>query len=142
MYGIFSSKLNVFLHSSLADGLINGDMSVEKRSLDLSYASGFAQPAAPRNQTLTYMGKFSIDSQYPANWNPEGVINIVSAGCLGMAQPSSASSSPSSSSSSATVGLAGLVLIPLRCCHHSYLNGVAVCAAVYGTCWCSIEKCL
>ncbi|XP_066521628.1 early growth response protein 2b [Hoplias malabaricus] len=80
-----------------ADGLINGDMSAEKRSLDLSYASSFTQPAAPRNQPLTYMGKFSFDSQYPANWNQEGVINIVSAGFLGMAQPSSASSSPSSS---------------------------------------------
>ncbi|KAJ8365634.1 hypothetical protein SKAU_G00144650 [Synaphobranchus kaupii] len=79
------------------DGLINGDMSTEKRSLDLSYASSFTQPPAPRNQTFTYMGKFSIDSQYPGNWNPEGVINIVSAGILGMTQPSSASSSPASS---------------------------------------------
>ncbi|TRY69706.1 hypothetical protein DNTS_035393 [Danionella cerebrum] len=80
------------------DGLINGDMSSEKRSLDLPYPSSFAQPAAPRNQTFTYMGKFSFDSQYPGNWNPEGVINIVSAGILqGMTQPSSASSSPASS---------------------------------------------
>ncbi|XP_016406526.1 early growth response protein 2b-like [Sinocyclocheilus rhinocerous] len=79
------------------DGLICGDMSAEKRSLDLAYSSSFAQPAGPRNQTFTYMGKFSIDSQYPGNWNPEGVINIVSAGILGMTQPSSASSSPASS---------------------------------------------
>ncbi|XP_076856703.1 early growth response protein 2b [Brachyhypopomus gauderio] len=78
------------------DGIISGDMSTEKRSIDLSYSS-FAQSTVPRNQTFTYMGKFSIDSQYPGNWNPEGVINIVSAGILGMTQPSSASSSPSSS---------------------------------------------
>ncbi|KAL0179974.1 hypothetical protein M9458_025416 [Cirrhinus mrigala] len=76
---------------------LTGDMSTEKRSLDLAYSSSFAQPAGPRNQTFTYMGKFSIDSQYPGNWNPEGVINIVSAGILGMTQPSSASSSPASS---------------------------------------------
>ncbi|XP_067285523.1 early growth response protein 2b isoform X1 [Pseudorasbora parva] len=79
------------------DGLIGGDMSTDKRSLDLAYSSSFAQPTGPRNQTFTYMGKFSIDSQYPGNWNPEGVINIVSAGILGMTQPSSASSSPASS---------------------------------------------
>lgn len=82
-----------------SDGLMNGDMSSEKRSLDLSYSSGFSQPAAHRNQTFTYMGKFSIDSPYSGNWNPEGVINIVSAGIFGMTQPqpSSASSSPASS---------------------------------------------
>ncbi|XP_071403325.1 early growth response protein 2b-like [Centroberyx affinis] len=90
-----------------ADGLMSADMSVEKRSLDLSsYSSGFSQPPSHRNQTFTYMGKFSIDSQYPGSWNPEGVINIVSAGILGMAPPppppppsSSASSSPASSGS-------------------------------------------
>ncbi|MBN3304403.1 EGR2B protein, partial [Amia calva] len=81
------------------DGMINGDMSTDKRSLDLSYSSSFSQPCAPRNQTFTYMGKFSIDSQYPGgNWNPESVINIVSAGILGMTQPPSSSSSPASSS--------------------------------------------
>lgn len=69
-------------------------MSTEKRSLDLSYTSSFSQPSAARNQPFTYMGKFSIDSQYPGNWNPESVINI---GILGMTQPSSASSSPASS---------------------------------------------
>ncbi|KAK1794209.1 hypothetical protein P4O66_010723 [Electrophorus voltai] len=84
------------LNGPSGDGITSGDMSTEKRSVDLSYSS-FAQPTAPRNQTFTYMGKFSIDSQYPGNWNPEGVINIVSAGILGMTQPSSASSSPSSS---------------------------------------------
>ncbi|XP_059387844.1 early growth response protein 2b-like isoform X1 [Carassius carassius] len=84
-------------HINPGDGLISGDMSTEKRCLDLTYSSSFAQPAGPRNQTFTYMGKFSIDSQYPGNWNPEGVINIVSAGILGMTQPSSASSSPASS---------------------------------------------
>nr|XP_046193981.1 early growth response protein 2b-like [Oncorhynchus gorbuscha]XP_046195642.1 early growth response protein 2b-like [Oncorhynchus gorbuscha] len=84
--------------SGAPDGLMSGDMSLEKRSLDLSYSS-FSQPPSHRNQTFTYMGKFSIDSQYPGNWNPEGVINIVSAGILGMTQPSSASSSPASSGS-------------------------------------------
>ncbi len=68
----------VFLCIFFADGLISGDMSTEKRCYDLAYSSSFAQPAGPRNQTFTYMGKFSIDSQYPGNWNPEGVINIVS----------------------------------------------------------------
>ncbi|XP_041818793.1 early growth response protein 2b [Chelmon rostratus] len=89
-----------------ADGLMGADMSAEKRSLDLSsYSSGFSQPASHRNQTFTYMGKFSIDPQYPGNWNPEGVINIVS-GIFNVAQPppppppsSSASSSPVSSGS-------------------------------------------
>lgn len=89
-----------------SDGLMGGDMSSEKRSLDLSsYSSSFTQPASHRNQTFTYMGKFSIDSQYPGNWNPEGVLNIVS-GIFNMAQPppppppsSSASSSPVSAGS-------------------------------------------
>ncbi|XP_075890931.1 early growth response protein 2b isoform X2 [Nelusetta ayraudi] len=95
--------------------MMGADMGVEKRSLDLSsYPGGFSQPASHRNQTFTYMGKFSIDSQYPGNWNPEGgVINIVS-GIFNVAQPppphphppppppapsSSASSSPVSSGS-------------------------------------------
>ncbi|XP_047465248.1 early growth response protein 2b [Mugil cephalus] len=84
------------------DGLVGADMSVEKRSLDISsFSGGFSQPPSHRNQTFTYMGKFSIDSQYPGNWNPEGVINIVS-GIFNVAQPppphtSSASSSPSTS---------------------------------------------
>ncbi|KAM6951607.1 early growth response protein 2b [Aplochiton taeniatus] len=92
-----------------SEGLLGGDMGSEKRSLDLSSysSSGFPQPLH-RNQTFTYMGKFSIDSQYPGNWNPDGVINIVSAGIFGVSQPpaphhhhhsSSASSSPASSSS-------------------------------------------
>lgn len=94
-----------------ADGMMGADMGAEKRSLDLSpYPGGFSQPASHRNQTFTYMGKFSIDSQYPGNWNPEGVINIVS-GIFNVAQPpsshphpppppsSSASSSPVSSGS-------------------------------------------
>lgn len=85
------------INGAIGDGLINGEMNTEKRSLDLAYSSSFTQPTGPRNQTFTYMGKFSIDSQYPSNWNPEGVINIVSAGILGMTQPSSASSSPASS---------------------------------------------
>ncbi|XP_075071277.1 E3 SUMO-protein ligase EGR2 [Mixophyes fleayi] len=79
------------------DGMINVDMNGEKRSLDLPYSS---YPSAPRNQTFTYMGKFSIDPQYPgASWNPEGFFNIVSAGILGVT-PSSSSSTTSSNASS------------------------------------------
>ncbi|KAJ8372689.1 hypothetical protein AAFF_G00280180 [Aldrovandia affinis] len=44
------------------------------------------------------MGKFSIESS-GGNWNPEGVINIVNAGILGMTQPYSTSSSSLSSMS-------------------------------------------
>ncbi|XP_068111404.1 E3 SUMO-protein ligase EGR2 isoform X2 [Hyperolius riggenbachi] len=78
--------------------MINVDMSSEKRSLDLPYASSYS--SAPRNQTFTYMGKFSIDPQYPgASWNPEGFFNIVSAGILGVS-PSSSSSTPCSSAAS------------------------------------------
>uniref|UniRef100_A0A8C6YPZ5 Early growth response 2 n=1 Tax=Nothoprocta perdicaria TaxID=30464 RepID=A0A8C6YPZ5_NOTPE len=64
-------------------GMINVDMG-DKRALDLPYAPGFAPGAPPaRNQTFTYMGKFSIDPQYPgAGCYPEGIINIVSAGIL------------------------------------------------------------
>ncbi|XP_041670935.1 early growth response protein 2b [Cheilinus undulatus] len=94
-------------HINVADGLMNSEMNAaDKRSLDLSsYSGGFSQPANHRNQTFTYMGKFSIDSQYPGSWNPEGVINIVS-GIFNMAappppnpNPPSCSSSPASSSS-------------------------------------------
>ncbi|XP_005997770.1 early growth response protein 2b [Latimeria chalumnae] len=83
------------------DGMINLDMSSEKRPLELPYSSSFSPPSAPRNQTFTYMGKFSIDSQYPGtSWNPEGIINIVSAGIFGVTPPSSSStSSPVSSAS-------------------------------------------
>uniref|UniRef100_A0A8B9UTD0 Early growth response 2 n=1 Tax=Anas zonorhyncha TaxID=75864 RepID=A0A8B9UTD0_9AVES len=87
-----------------ADGMINVDMG-DKRALDLPYGGGFA-PGAPasRNQTFTYMGKFSIDPQYPgAGCYPEGIINIVSAGILqGVSAPSSAASSASSAASSAS----------------------------------------
>ncbi|PKU37970.1 e3 sumo-protein ligase egr2 [Limosa lapponica baueri] len=68
--------------------MINVDMG-DKRALDLPYGGGFA-PSAPasRNQTFTYMGKFSIDPQYPgAGCYPEGIINIVSAGILQGGQP-------------------------------------------------------
>ncbi|XP_077114886.1 E3 SUMO-protein ligase EGR2 isoform X1 [Ranitomeya variabilis] len=79
------------------DGMINVDMS-DKRSLDLPYSSSY--PPAPRNQAFTYMGKFSIDPQYPgASWNTEGFFNIVSAGILGVT-PSSSSSTTSSNASS------------------------------------------
>uniref|UniRef100_A0A8C6YP43 Early growth response 2 n=1 Tax=Nothoprocta perdicaria TaxID=30464 RepID=A0A8C6YP43_NOTPE len=75
------------------DGMINVDMG-DKRALDLPYAPGFAPGAPPaRNQTFTYMGKFSIDPQYPgAGCYPEGIINIVSAGILqGVSTPNSSS---------------------------------------------------
>ncbi|KAM9325036.1 E3 SUMO-protein ligase EGR2 [Gastrophryne carolinensis] len=79
------------------DGMIGVDMSGDKRGLDLPYSPS-SYPSAPRNQTFTYMGKFSIDPQYPgAGWGPEGFFNIVSAGILGVTPPSS-SSTPSSSS--------------------------------------------
>ncbi|NWJ03514.1 EGR2 ligase, partial [Crypturellus undulatus] len=95
------------------DGMINVDMG-DKRALDLPYAAGFAPGAPPaRNQTFTYMGKFSIDPQYPgAGCYPEGIINIVSAGILqGVSTPSSsaaaaASSAASSASASATAASA------------------------------------
>ncbi|XP_016154656.1 PREDICTED: E3 SUMO-protein ligase EGR2 [Ficedula albicollis] len=92
-----------------ADGMINVDMG-DKRALDLPYGGGFAPNApASRNQTFTYMGKFSIDPQYPgAGCYPEGIINIVSAGILqGVSTPSSTtSSSASSAASSATAASA------------------------------------
>ncbi|XP_044538978.1 E3 SUMO-protein ligase EGR2, partial [Gracilinanus agilis] len=84
------------------DGMINIDMTGEKRSLDLPYPSSFAPVSAPRNQTFTYMGKFSIDPQYPgASCYPEGIINIVSAGILqGVSAPASTTASSSGSSAS------------------------------------------
>ncbi|XP_061612391.1 early growth response protein 2b [Phyllopteryx taeniolatus] len=86
--------------SAAPDPLMSADMSAERRRPDLlaSYSGGFPQPCSHRNQTFAYMGKFSIDSQYPANWNPEGLINIVS-GIFNVAPPPSASSSSSPASS-------------------------------------------
>ncbi|XP_077595213.1 early growth response protein 2b [Stigmatopora nigra] len=90
--------------NAAADPLMSAEMSAERRSLDLSYSGGFSQPSSHFNQTFTYMGKFSIDSQYPANWNPEGVINIVS-GIFNVAHPphpppqTTSSSSPAPSAS-------------------------------------------
>uniref|UniRef100_A0A8B9FNQ2 Early growth response 2 n=1 Tax=Amazona collaria TaxID=241587 RepID=A0A8B9FNQ2_9PSIT len=84
------------------DGMINVDMG-DKRTLDLPYGGGFAPNApASRNQTFTYMGKFSIDPQYPgAGCYPEGIINIVSAGILqGVSTPSSSSAAASSAAAS------------------------------------------
>ncbi|XP_077359269.1 early growth response protein 2b [Festucalex cinctus] len=108
--GLPASVAAVFPHSDLgphydqinvaADPLMSAEMSAERRSLDLSsYSGGLSQPSSQRNQTFTYMGKFSIDSQYPANWNPEGVINIVS-GIFNVAHPAPASTSSSSSPAS------------------------------------------
>ncbi|XP_060884506.1 early growth response protein 2b [Labrus mixtus] len=95
-------------HINVGDGLMSAEMSAaDRRSLDLSsYSGGFSQPANHRNQTFTYMGKFSIDSQYPANWNPEGVINIVSSifNVAGPPPPPHAAAASSSSSSPASSG--------------------------------------
>uniref|UniRef100_A0A8C5MAM0 Early growth response 2 n=1 Tax=Leptobrachium leishanense TaxID=445787 RepID=A0A8C5MAM0_9ANUR len=86
------------MSSVTGDGMISVDMNTDKRSLDLSYPGIY--PSAPRNQTFTYMGKFSIDPQYPGTgWNPDGFFNIVSAGILGVT-PSSTSSTTSSNASS------------------------------------------
>ncbi|XP_025898781.1 E3 SUMO-protein ligase EGR2 [Nothoprocta perdicaria] len=84
--------------------MINVDMG-DKRALDLPYAPGFAPGAPPaRNQTFTYMGKFSIDPQYPgAGCYPEGIINIVSAGILqGVSTPNSSSAAAAAASSAAS----------------------------------------
>ncbi|XP_030058979.1 E3 SUMO-protein ligase EGR2 [Microcaecilia unicolor] len=86
------------MSSVTGDGMINVDMTNEKRCLELPYSSSFT--SATRNQTFTYMGKFSFDSQYPGTgWNPEGFINIVSAGILGVTPPSSSSAASSTASS-------------------------------------------
>ncbi|NXO02869.1 EGR2 ligase, partial [Rhinopomastus cyanomelas] len=95
------------------DGMINVDMG-DKRAMDLPYG-GFAPNApAPRNQTFTYMGKFSIDPQYPgAGCYPEGIINIVSAGILqGVSTPSSSSSSSSAAAASSSVTAASPNALP------------------------------
>ncbi|OXB73042.1 UNVERIFIED_CONTAM: hypothetical protein H355_013568 [Colinus virginianus] len=71
-----------------ADGMLGVDMG-DKRALELPYGGGFA-PGAPasRNQTFTYMGKFSIDPQYPgAGCYPEGIINIAAAADGGLFTP-------------------------------------------------------
>ncbi|XP_034291131.1 E3 SUMO-protein ligase EGR2 [Pantherophis guttatus] len=90
----------------LSDGLIGADMS-DKRALDLQYAcSGFAPPP-PRSQSFTYMGKFSIDPQYPGAscYAADGILNLVSAGILqGVAAPSTASSAAPVPSSTASGG--------------------------------------
>ncbi|XP_061490313.1 E3 SUMO-protein ligase EGR2 [Rhineura floridana] len=85
------------------DGLIGVDMS-DKRSLELQYACGSFAPTS-RGQPFTYMGKFSIDPQYPGAgcYPADGILNLVSAGILqGVAAPSSSSSSANPSSSSVT----------------------------------------
>ncbi|EMP40439.1 Early growth response protein 2 [Chelonia mydas] len=100
------------MSSVTGDGMINVDMS-DKRSLDLPYASSFAPAvSASRNQTFTYMGKFSIDPQYPgAGCYPEGIINIVSAGILqGVSTPSSSATSSSTASCASPNPLASSAL--------------------------------
>ncbi|KAG9341815.1 hypothetical protein JZ751_018537 [Albula glossodonta] len=77
-------------HSTAPSG--DGDVNLENRTLDF-YPNCFTQPTSTRNQAFTYTGKFSFDSS-GGNWNPDGVINIVNAGILGMAQ---AHATPSSS---------------------------------------------
>uniref|UniRef100_A0A3Q3H195 Early growth response 2b n=1 Tax=Labrus bergylta TaxID=56723 RepID=A0A3Q3H195_9LABR len=119
---------------NVGDGLMSAEMSAaDRRSLDLSsYSGGFSQPANHRNQTFTYMGKFSIDSQYPTNWSPEGVINIVS-GIFNVAGPpphaaaaSSSSSSPASSGSpphfsSGALSCSMAAQTPAELDHHHHL---------------------
>ncbi|XP_077206850.1 E3 SUMO-protein ligase EGR2 [Paroedura picta] len=90
------------LSAAAADGLPGADMS-DKRPLELPYAcSGFVPPA--RGQPFTYMGKFSIDPQYPGAgcYPPDGILNLVSAGILqGVAAPPTSSASASSAAPSA-----------------------------------------
>ncbi|KAG8450859.1 hypothetical protein GDO86_003213, partial [Hymenochirus boettgeri] len=81
-------------------GMISVDMNHDKRPLDLPYSN---YSCAPRTQPLAYMGKFSIDPQYPGTgWNPEGIFNIVSAASLLGVTPTSSSSSSVSPNLSCT----------------------------------------
>uniref|UniRef100_V9KRC6 Early growth response protein 2b n=1 Tax=Callorhinchus milii TaxID=7868 RepID=V9KRC6_CALMI len=96
---IFSNPELGLYEQMPTDGMMNIDMGNEKRHLDLPYPNTYHPPPPPRSGTFTYMGKISIDSQCAtANWSPEGIINIVSAGILGVNPPSSSSSSSSSAS--------------------------------------------
>ncbi|XP_067908539.1 early growth response protein 2b [Heterodontus francisci] len=98
---IFSNQELAQYEQMPSDGMMIGDMGSDKRAIDLPYPNTYHPPSGPRSQTFTYMGKFSIDSQCAsANWSPEGIINIVSAGILGVPPPSSSTSSSSSSSAS------------------------------------------
>ncbi|XP_054839842.1 E3 SUMO-protein ligase EGR2 [Eublepharis macularius] len=91
------------LSSVTGDGLIGVDMS-DKRPLELPYAcSSFAPPA--RGQPFTYMGKFSIDPQYPGAgcYPADGILNLVSASILqGVAAPPTSAAPSAAPSSSAT----------------------------------------
>ncbi|XP_007445406.2 E3 SUMO-protein ligase EGR2-like, partial [Python bivittatus] len=100
----------------LSDGLIGADMS-DKRALELQYAcSGFAPP--PRSQSFTYMGKFSIDPQYPGAgcYAADGILNLVSAGILqgvaasSTAAPASAMAVPSSTASAGSPNAPGCAM--------------------------------
>ncbi|KAM6442853.1 E3 SUMO-protein ligase EGR2 [Liasis olivaceus] len=100
----------------LSDGLIGADMS-DKRALELQYAcSGFAPP--PRSQSFTYMGKFSIDPQYPGAgcYAADGILNLVSAGILqgvaasSTAAPASAVAIPSSTASAGSPSAPGCAM--------------------------------
>ncbi|XP_063291255.1 E3 SUMO-protein ligase EGR2 isoform X1 [Pelobates fuscus] len=83
------------MSSVTGDGMISVDMNSDKRSLDLPYPGIY--PSTPRNQTFTYMGKFSIDPPYSGtSWNHDGFFNIVSAGILGMTSSPTTSSNASS----------------------------------------------
>ncbi|XP_048407101.1 early growth response protein 2b [Stegostoma tigrinum] len=92
-------------YEQIPSDMINVDMSSDKRPLELPYPNNYHPAPGHRGQSFTYMGKFSIDSQCTgANWSPDGIINIVSAGIFGVppSTSSTASSSSSSSSSSAS----------------------------------------
>uniref|UniRef100_A0A8D2Q775 Early growth response 2 n=1 Tax=Varanus komodoensis TaxID=61221 RepID=A0A8D2Q775_VARKO len=95
------------LSAVTGDGLIGADMS-DKRSLELQYAcGGFAPP--PRSQPFTYMGKFSIDPQYPGAgcYPADGILNLVSASILqGVATPP-APAAPTSSSATSSAASSG-----------------------------------
>ncbi|XP_015269346.1 PREDICTED: E3 SUMO-protein ligase EGR2 [Gekko japonicus] len=109
------------LSGAAGDGLIGVEMS-DKRPLELPYAcssssSPFAPPP-PRGQPFTYMGKFSIDPQYPGAgcYPPDGLLNLVSASILqGVAAPASSSAASSSSSAAASSAASSGSPNPLGC---------------------------
>ncbi|XP_005992652.1 early growth response protein 3 [Latimeria chalumnae] len=57
----------------------------EKGNQDLSYPNTFQHNTS--NKTVTYLGKFAFDS--PSNWCPDNILNLMSAGILGVSPSSS-----------------------------------------------------
>ncbi|KAL8186924.1 UNVERIFIED_CONTAM: hypothetical protein K2H54_022056 [Gekko kuhli] len=107
------------LSSAAGDGLIGVEMS-EKRPLELPYACSSSSPFGPpppRGQPFTYMGKFSIDPQYPGAgcYPPDGLLNLVSASILQGVAASSASAAPSSSSAASSSAASSGSPNPLGC---------------------------